>query len=91
MSELLTEREAAERAKVHPRTIRRLIDAGKLPAVNYGLGRKRIYRIDSAALFQVQPVFVAPKETGKRRTRNRPIVEAEVVAWPPPPTRKIAG
>ena len=40
MVELLTEAQAAERAGVSKWTIRRLIDAGKLRAVNYGLGRK---------------------------------------------------
>jgi len=48
--ELLTEKEAAIIAKVHPRTIRRLISGGKLPALNFGNGgRRKVYRIDPAA------------------------------------------
>lgn len=43
MVELLTEAQAAERAGVSKWTIRRLIDAGKLRAVNYGLGAGAIF------------------------------------------------
>jgi len=56
MPELLTEAQAAALAQIHPRTIRRLIDRGKLPALNFGNGRRKIYRIDPAALLRVQPV-----------------------------------
>ena len=56
MLELLTEAQAAALAQIHPRTIRRLIDRGKLPALNFGNGRRKVYRIDPAALLQVQPV-----------------------------------
>lgn len=79
---LLTEEQAASVAGVHPRTIRRLIDKGLLPASNYGLGRKKLYRIDPAALTNVQPAQPpAPRERRRRRVR----VEATAgLVWPPP-------
>jgi excisionase family DNA binding protein len=66
--ELLTEKEAAIIAKVHPRTIRRLISGGKLPALNFGNGgRRKVYRIDPAALLNVQPVHLPlPRERHRR-------------------------
>lgn len=70
--ELLTEHEAAALAKVHPRTIRRLIDKGILPAVNYGMGSKKIYRINAADLGTVQPV--AKPAGPQRRQRRNPVV-----------------
>ena len=45
---LLTTREAAERARVHPVTLRRLIRTGRGPAVTM-LGAKELIREDSLA------------------------------------------
>ena len=67
MLELLTEAQVAALAQVHPRTIRRLIDRGKLPALNFGNGRRKVYRIDPAALLNVQPVHLPlPRERHRR-------------------------
>lgn len=44
---MLTLEQAAERLAVHPRTVRRMIAAGELPAYRYG---KRLIRIDPADL-----------------------------------------
>lgn len=78
--ELLTEHEAAALAKVHPRTIRRLIDRGILPAVNYGMGSKKIYRINAADLGTVQPVA---KPAGPQRRQRRVTPAVSVAPWPP--------
>lgn len=76
---LLTENEAAAIAKVHPRTIRRLIERGKLPASNFGMGSKKIYRINADDLGSVQPcVAVAPQ-----RRQRRAVAAASVAPWPP--------
>lgn len=80
MTDLLTEAEAATIAKVHPRTIRRLIEKGKLPAANYGLGRIRKYRINPADLFTVQPVQPIIRE---RRIRREKRADTAGKAWPP--------
>jgi len=68
MLELLTEAQVAALAQVHPRTIRRLTDRGKLPALNFGNGgRRKVYRIDPAALLNVQPVHLPlPRERYRR-------------------------
>lgn len=69
--ELLTEHEAAALAKVHPRTIRRLIDRGMLAAINFGMGSKKIYRIKPEDLGSVQPVA---KPAGPQRRQRRQLV-----------------
>jgi len=79
---LLTETEAAAVAKVHPRTIRRLIDKGLLPASNYGLGRKKIYRIQRADLARVQPA--EPPPPTERRRRHVAPAATQGKVWPPP-------
>ena len=73
MSELLTEAEAAAKAKVCERTIRRLIEAGLLPASNFGQGRKKYYRIREEDLCNVQPVQppAAASEESRRSRRQR--------------------
>jgi len=79
--ELLTEAEAAAVAKVHPRTIRRLIETGKLAAINFGMGSKKIYRIKPEDLGSVQPV---EKPAGpQRRQRRERIIAPRAPAWPP--------
>jgi hypothetical protein len=78
---LLTELEAAEMAKVCPRTIRRLIEGGKLRAANYGNGRKKLYRIRPEDMADVQPFEMpAPHE---RVRRHRSVRSADKVFWPP--------
>jgi excisionase family DNA binding protein len=77
---LVTEEEAAAIAKVHPRTIRRLIDKGKLPAVNYGLGSKKIYRVKPEDLGMVQPVALPPPP---QRRQRRATPQLSAAPWPP--------
>lgn len=47
--EVYTVAEAADRLKVHPATVRRLIAEGRLPALNVG-SKQREYRIGDAAI-----------------------------------------
>jgi excisionase family DNA binding protein len=82
--ELLTERQAAERACVSRWTIRRLIERGKLPALEYGSGRKKIYRIDPAALLTVQPVQPPPPQERRQRRHHPTMPSSSGPAWPPP-------
>lgn len=84
---LLTEEQAAQVAQVCPRTIRRLIDRGVLPAVNYGLGRRRIYRIHPDSLAKVQPVQPPPPR--ERRRRRVVATAATGKAWPPADMREL--
>jgi excisionase family DNA binding protein len=59
MRDVMTVREAAERLRTHPETIRRWIRAGLLPARLVG----RTYIIDAVSLVG----FVPPKRTGRPR------------------------
>lgn len=79
---LLTEAEAAAIAQVHPRTIRRLIERGHLPASNFGLGAKKLYRIKAEDLGSVQSVQ-PPAPPQRRQRRQRQLVTSGP-AWPPP-------
>lgn len=76
---LLTEREAAVMAKVSIRTLRRLIQRGKLPALNYGTEKRKSYRINSDDLLGVQPV--ENPLSARPPARKPPQVEKTV--WPP--------
>src|SRR4051794_9343126 len=79
---LLTERQAAEEARVDPRTIRRLIREGRLRALDFGGGTRHRCRIDPADLKAVRPPDANPDAndelgdeplvtTGLRRGRRR--------------------
>jgi excisionase family DNA binding protein len=52
---LLTTQQAAARAQVSERTIRRRIKEGRLVAIPYGSGKRPTWRIDPAALVSVAP------------------------------------
>jgi len=80
---LLTIEEAARIAGVCPRTIRRLYDAGKLPAANYGTGRKKVLRIDPAVLSNVQPFEPPPPRESRRRRRTRAAANRTGNVYPP--------
>ena len=80
---LLTEAEAAALAKVHPRTIRRLIEKGFLPASNYGLGRKKLYRIEASALARVQVAEPSAPAEPRRRRRRAVAAPTNGKVWPP--------
>lgn len=55
---LLTMREAAERARLHPETIRRMIADGRLPGVKVA-GRWRVRPADLGAL--LEPATADPR------------------------------
>lgn len=92
-SDLLTEQEAAERAKVSRKTIRRLIEQGRLEAADYGTQGQRNYRIDPAALAKVGagpapdapgPVEITPPAPRPRRgSRRRAAASAAAAAYLP--------
>lgn len=68
--ELLTEEQAAKIAGVSKRTIRRLITSGRLQAKDYGTGAKHYYRIEQAALAELQTKGIATVN-GKRQPTPR--------------------
>jgi excisionase family DNA binding protein len=72
---LLTESQAAAAAQVDKRTIRRLIETGRLQALDFGSGKRHHYRIDPAELHAVQPVVDKPAITPPlpRRRRQQPL------------------
>lgn len=72
---LLTENQAADVAQVDKRTIRRLIETGRLRALDFGSGRRHHYRIDLAELHAVQPVAKKPiiMTPHNRRRRHLPL------------------
>jgi excisionase family DNA binding protein len=79
---MLTVEEAGKFAKVSPWTIRRLIERGKLPASNFGSGRRDIYRIKLEDLSRVQPFQPPPpRERPRRRTVAANVPSRNV--WPP--------
>jgi excisionase family DNA binding protein len=71
---LLTESQAAAAAQVDKRTIRRLIQTGRLRALDFGSGKRHHYRIDPAELYSVQPVVEKTPITppSPRRLRHQP-------------------
>lgn len=66
---LLTEKQFAERASVDPRTIRKLIDQGRLDAEDFGTGKHRHYRIAEDAKVRplTTPAASVPVVTSRRR------------------------
>ena len=52
---LLTEQQAADLAGVHRKTIRRLIEQGRLKAADYGTAGQHNYRIHPCALAELKP------------------------------------
>jgi len=64
-SKLLTEEQAAEAAGVDRKTIRRLIESKRLPAADYGSGKKHMYRIHRDDLTRVMKDPPAPVVTQK--------------------------
>ena len=74
---MLTESEAAALLKIDRRTLRRLIDAGRLAAIDVGSGGRRRYRIASVAIENItsrtQSVVVIDHPFSlPRRLRSRP-------------------
>jgi len=57
---LLTEKQAAQQLQIDRRTLRKLIDSGRLKAINVGGGTRRHYRVHPDALGEItSPKFPA--------------------------------
>lgn len=68
---LLTEREAAAVVQIDRRTLRRLIQSGRLRAVDIGSGKRRYYRIDPSDLRRIAPNVSPPESTISRPRPHR--------------------
>lgn len=68
----LTVGQAAERLSVHPSTIRRWIDRGRLPA--YRLGEKRIGVRPTDLAKLVSPRPARPEDEGRVTQSDRPVI-----------------
>jgi len=78
---LLTEAQAARELQVDKRTLRRLIESGRLRAVDIGSGRRRYHRIDLKDLKSIAPApgqvgDVTPRSQHGRRTASSNSVAA---------------
>src|SRR5258708_1599000 len=69
-SQLLTESQAARLAQVDKRTLRKLIEAGRLRAMDFGTGKRRHFRIDLADLKTI-PAASQSTQTPSPRPRRR--------------------
>lgn len=74
MADLLTIQQAAERMQVHPRSVRRLIDSGRLAAVVIGPRTRRIrpetlvrFMQEAECLSEKTPTPDTPRSHGSRR------------------------
>lgn len=84
-SRLLTEQQAAVLAQVNKKTIRRLIETGRLRAADFGSGR-HCYRIDPSDLQSIASVLKHSKpmlQKPKRLRRRRACPQNSVVAYLP--------
>lgn len=81
---LLTEQQAAEVAGVSRKTIRRLIEQGRLPAADYGTAGQRNYRIHPDALANVKPATASaePLSASRRRRRVRDVQKTAAAYLP---------
>jgi excisionase family DNA binding protein len=68
--DLLNEVDAAAVAGVSRKTIRKLIEEGRLQAIDYGTKGSRHYRIKREALANVSPRPKKPAPPPRQRTRN---------------------
>ena len=77
---MMTVEKAAERLEVNPETIKRLIHAGKLPALDAGTGKHKEFRIDVADLGRLRfapSLMNQPHSRPARRPRSpnsRPVL-----------------
>jgi len=79
---LISLSEAAREAKVDRRTIRRLIQSGRLRALDFGNGTRRLYRIDPADLRAITsksiptapPTPISQPRRRRRRSASSPSV-----------------
>jgi len=73
----LTEAEAAHTLRIDRRTLRRLIESGRLRALNVGTGRRRHYRIAEADLSEVSSAQPPPQAAHTHRfVRHRAAANA---------------
>src|ERR1700736_3831473 len=70
---LLTEAEAARKAGVSQKTIRRCIESGRLPVLDYGTGSKHLYRIEATALAALEAPAKLQPAAASIPQRRRPI------------------
>lgn len=69
---LLTEREAAALMRVDRRTLRRLVEAGRLRAINVGSGKRRHYRFTQQAIFDIALQSTASQTAAASSVRRIP-------------------
>jgi excisionase family DNA binding protein len=84
----LTEEQAAKEVQVDRRTIRRLIDSGRLKATDFGSGGRRLYRIDIADLKAIanpghNDKTAMPLQPTRSRRRARSALLAPAAAYLP--------
>lgn len=79
----LTESEAAQALRIDRRTLRRLIDSGRLHAINIGSGRRRHYRVAKIALAEVSSTQPSPLQIESRRRPVRRRVATDAVSLLP--------
>lgn len=83
---LLTEAQAAREAQVDRRTIRRLIQLGRLRASDFGSGARHHYRIDPVDLRAIAPPpesAPTPMPPPTSRRRRQSLSPAPLVAYLP--------
>ena len=86
---LLTETQAAAEAQVDKRTIRRLIQSGRLKAIDVGCGGRRHYRIDPDDLRRIQSAVKAaapltpPLPALRHRRRRASSAPSSIAAYLP--------
>jgi excisionase family DNA binding protein len=81
---LLTEAQAATAAQVDKRTIRRLIQDGRLRAVDYGSGKRHHYRINPDDLTDIKPPStLTPLPRAPRRRPARASFSSSISAYLP--------
>lgn len=79
---MLTESQAAELIQVDKRTIRRLVQTGRLRAINIGCGSRVHYRIDPEDLRQILPPET-PRAGGRTRARTAHRPPSSLAAYLP--------
>lgn len=81
---LLTEIQAARELQTDKKTVRRLIETGRLKAVDVGGGKRRHYRIDPAELRAIAPASrIDPRTPPTCRRRRRLSLPQSVAAYLP--------
>lgn len=85
---LLTEEQAAAELQVDRRTVRRLIESGRLHAIDVGGGRRSHYRIHPDALRDITsgnsrpPAAFTPLQRERRRRSREPSTDSVDSCFP---------